>query len=374
MEETYGMCRIGAIKSKNYTHPSKALLLMQSQQKGHDNSGFAMVMQDLGGIFEGYKHLPTLSMACTDEGLNLAENILHEAGFRRILQWVPETFPSDELDIIAMPNYVFQTFSYPKNVKNASQGEKEELLLDMRLKMRAVLEPDDQGYVYSFWPDVVTLKEIGDPRDIGTFFNLWEPDKNFTAKVITAQCRQNTNYDIVRYAAHPFFLQGYTGLANGENTFYQKNKEMQDNLHRGYIGFESDSQCFLYSLHYVHRQLKWPLKYFKHVITPLPFAELNDREDAEQLIAIRQSLANLEINGPNTIIGVLPDNTMFTCCDAKKLRPVVVGRTEDTVVISSEVCGINEILPERDWATDIYPNEREIVVINEELEIARWKQ
>jgi len=70
----------------------------------------------------------------------------------------------------------------------------------------------------------------------------------------------------------------------------------------------------------------------------------------------------------------LPDNTMFTCCDAKKLRPVVVGRTEDTVVISSEVCGINEILPERDWTTDIYPNEREIVVINEELEIARWKQ
>ena len=70
------MCRIGAIKSKNYIHPSKALQLMQSQQKGHDNSGFAMVMQDLGGIFEGYKHLPTLSMACTDEGLNLAENII----------------------------------------------------------------------------------------------------------------------------------------------------------------------------------------------------------------------------------------------------------------------------------------------------------
>jgi hypothetical protein len=44
-------CRIGAIKSKKYLHPSISLKLMRSQQEGHDNSGFAFVMQDLGGIF-----------------------------------------------------------------------------------------------------------------------------------------------------------------------------------------------------------------------------------------------------------------------------------------------------------------------------------
>jgi glutamate synthase domain-containing protein 1 len=368
------MCRIGAIKSLNYVHPSQALLLMQSQQKGHDNSGFAMVMQDLGGIFEAYKHLPTLSLACTDEGLKIAEDMLHNAGFQRVLQWVPEINAQPGLDINAMANYVFETFDYPRQFKKASDQEKEELLLDMRLRLRAALEEDDLGFVYSFWPDVVTLKEIGDPRDIGTYFNLWEPDGRFTARVITAQCRQNTNYDIVRYAAHPFFLQGFTVLANGENTFYQKNKEIQRKLHRGYLGFESDSQCFLYSLHYIHRQLKWPLSYFKHVITPLPFQEIDQRDDREQLLAIRQSLAHLEINGPNTIIGVLPDGTLFTCCDAKKLRPIVVGRSADTVVFSSEVCGINEILPDRDWETDIYPNEREIVVIGDNLEVQRWKQ
>ena len=368
------MCRIGAIKSRNYTHPSSALHLMQSQQKGHDNSGFAMVMQDLGGIFAEYKHLPTLSMACTDEGIRIAEDILHEAGFLRVLQWAPEVNDQPGLDIIAMPNYVFETFSYPRHLRGASQKEKEDLLLDTRLKLRAALEDDEQGFVYSFWPDVITLKEIGDPRDIGTYFNLWEADDRFTAKVITAQCRQNTNYDIVRYAAHPFFMQGYTALANGENTFYLKNKEFQQGLHRGYIGFESDSQCFLYSLHYIHRELGWPLHYYKHVVTPLPFEDIEQREDKQQLLAIRQSLAHLEINGPNTIIGLLPDNTMFTCCDAKKLRPVVIGRDDDTVVISSEVCGINEILPDRDWEADIYPNEREVIMINDELEVQRWKQ
>jgi len=368
------MCRIGALKSRHYMHPSKALLLMQSQQKGHDNSGFAMVMQDLGGIFEDYKHLPTLSLACTDEGLKIAEDLLHAKGFRRVHQWVPEINPQPGLDIEAMPNYVFETFDYPKEYQDASDEEKGELLTDTRLELRAAMEEDEKGFAYSFWPDVITLKEIGDPRAIGTYFNLWEPNEDFTAKVITAQCRQNTNYAIVRYAAHPFFLQGYTALANGENTFYQKNKEFQSSLHRGYIGFESDSQCFLYSLHYVHKELGWPLPYYKHVITPLPFEDVVKREDQEQLKAMRQSLAHLEINGPNTIIGVLPDNTMFTCCDAKKLRPVVVGRDEDTVVISSEVCGVNEVLPERNWETDIYPNEREIVVIDDNLEVQRWKQ
>ena len=81
------MCRIGAIKSKKYLHPSKALELMRSQQKGHDNSGFAFVMQDLGGVFENYKDLPILSMACTNEGMHIAEDILHSIGFVRVMQW-----------------------------------------------------------------------------------------------------------------------------------------------------------------------------------------------------------------------------------------------------------------------------------------------
>jgi len=368
------VCRIGAIKSKKYIHPSKALYLMRSQQKGHDNSGFAMVMQDLGGIFKDYKDLPILSLACTEEGMNIADNILSAEGFTRVMQWSPEAHPSPELIIETMPYYVFQVLQYPKAYRYASQEEKEELLVDTRLKIRKALEKKDKGYVYSFWPDVLTLKEIGDPKDIGTYFGLWEENSDFTARVITAQCRQNTNYDIVRYAAHPFFLQGYTALANGENTFYEKNKLFQKSLYPGYLGFESDSQCFLYTLHYLNKILKWPLTYYKHTITPLPYDDIVKREDRAVLLKIKESLAHLEINGPNTIIGVLPDNTLFTVCDSKKLRPVVIGSTEDTVVISSEVCGLNEILPERNWQDDIYPHERETVVINNDLKVEQWQQ
>jgi glutamate synthase domain-containing protein 1 len=368
------VCRIGAIKSKNYIHPSKALRLMRSQQKGHDNSGFAMVMQDLGGVFENYKGLPILSMACTNNGMKIAEDILHSVGFVRVMQWAPEVHPEENLHIEPMPNYVFEVFQYPKSLKYAPDNEKEELLVDTRLKIRQALEESGDGYAYSFWPDIIMLKEIGDPRDIGTYFGLWEENQIFTSKIITAQCRQNTNYDIVRYAAHPFFLQGYTTLVNGENTFYEKNKLFQQKLYKGYIGFESDSQCFLYTLHYINKILGWPLKYFKHTITPLPFEEMGKRNDSEILRRIKGSLAHLEINGPNAIISILPDGTLFTTCDSKKLRPVVVGGDHNTVVITSEVTGINDLLPHRNWETDIYPHERETVVIDNDLKVERWQQ
>lgn len=368
------MCRIGAIKSKKYLHPSISLKLMRSQQEGHDNSGFAFVMQDLGGIFEAYKDLPVLSMATTVEGTRRAEDILHSLGFNRVLQWSPDINPQKDLKIDSMPNYVFEVFQYPKSHKYATQEEKEELLVDTGLLLRQELEKGNMGFIYSFWPDILTLKEIGDPHDIGTYFGLWEENQELSSKIITAQCRQNTNYDIVRYAAHPFFLEGYTVLANGENTFFEKNKLYQQSLYKAYIGFESDSQCFLYTLHYIHKLLKWPIEYFKHAITPLPINEIEQREDKDVLLRIKASLANLEINGPNTVMGATPDGKLLCVCDSKKLRPVVIGKDDDTVIMTSEVIGLNDLMPNRDVTLDIYPNEKEMIIINDDLTVTRWKQ
>ena len=65
---------------------------------------------------------------------------------------------------------------------------------------------------------------------------------------------------------------------------------------------------------------------------------------------------------------------MMTCCDSKKLRPVVVGGDGTTMAISSEVCGLNAVLPDRDASRDIYPHERELVLINNDLAVQRWNQ
>ncbi|MBO4301036.1 MAG: glutamate synthase [Desulfovibrio sp.] len=372
------MCRIGAIKSLTPVSPSRALQLMLPQQEGHDNSGFAMVMQDLDGVFAHYKDKPLLSLACTARGEQLVNAYMEEHGFVQMAQWAPDVDKRPDLNVAAMPRYVFRNYDYPEIYRYRTREEREDLLLDTRLSLRRLLTgrdgAPDEGYVYSFWPDVLTLKEIGDPADIAVYFRLWEENGRLVARNIVTQCRQNTNYAIVRYAAHPFFLQGYTLCANGENTFFSRNRDFQKPLHRGYVGFESDSQCLLYTLHYVLHELRWPLPYYKHVITPLPLAAMSERQDREALVCVRESLAHLEINGPNALIALLPDGRMIACCDAKKLRPVVVGRDDGMAAITSEVCGLNAILPDRDTGKDIYPGGRDMVVIDNQLEVRQWRQ
>jgi glutamate synthase domain-containing protein 1 len=370
------MCRLAAIKAKTPVSPVFLLQMMQAMQKGHDNSGFAMTMQDLGGVFANFKKYPLLSMACTSKGLERADGIMESLGFEVKFDWKPDVNWSPALNFQRMPHYVFRNYRYPEKYANSFFEDLKFLLTETTLKLRSALFEDgnEEGYVYSFWPDVLTLKEIGDPTDIGKFFGLWEKDHPFQASIVSAQCRQNTNYRIVRYAAHPFFLEGYTVMVNGENTFYQKNRDFQKALHPAYIGFESDSQCFLYTLHYVVEQLKWPLQYYKHVITPLPFDEMSRRPDASALMRIRQACMHLEINGPNAVIFVLPQGHMGVVNDAKKLRPTVIGKHNDMVVIASEVCGIDMVIPGRNLKEDVYPRERETVIINNGLEIEKWQQ
>ena len=94
------MCRIGSIKSKVPIQPSKALHLMLPQQEGHDNSGFAMVMQDLYGIFSDYKDKPLLSLACTQRGAQLVEDYMDAHNFVPLAEWIPVPDKQPGLDIV----------------------------------------------------------------------------------------------------------------------------------------------------------------------------------------------------------------------------------------------------------------------------------
>ncbi len=96
------MCRIGSIKCRKPVHPSLALELMLPQQEGHDNSGFALVMQDLEGVFSHYKDKPLLSLACTRQGIQLVNDYMDEKGFVQVAQWVPDVDPAPGLRIAAM--------------------------------------------------------------------------------------------------------------------------------------------------------------------------------------------------------------------------------------------------------------------------------
>ena len=122
---------------------------MAPQQEGHDNSGFAMVLQDLEGLFKKYKDIPLLSFACTIEGLAIIDAYMDSCGWSIVNEWVPETHPRDGLDIHALPIYAFRNYEYPPEYYGADPKDLEELLLDTRLKLRELLDESNTGFVYS---------------------------------------------------------------------------------------------------------------------------------------------------------------------------------------------------------------------------------
>src|SRR5512137_1300354 len=108
------MCRMAAIKSREPISAAPALRMMQAMQEGHDNSGFAVVMQDLGGAFASFKRFPLLSMACTQAGRDRTEKILEELGFTPKFDYEPDVVYSPRLNFRRMPYYLFRNYRYPE--------------------------------------------------------------------------------------------------------------------------------------------------------------------------------------------------------------------------------------------------------------------
>lgn len=366
------MCRLAAITSANYENPYEVALSLETMKEGHDGSGMGLLLKKLGGEFKELKEYPVLSGICSRKGIEILDEYMNERGFKLVHSWSPRLRPVK--GVVARDYYFARFYDYPEEYKDKSQEEKEELLMKTRIELRRLGENDESIIVFSFYPDVIMLKEVGDPLEVAEFFRL--DDGNLTAKIIFAQGRQNTNYSINLYACHPFFIQGYSTMTNGENTAFVPIREfLMSRGFPGYIGYNSDSEVFTHILHYVHRKLGYPLTYYKDVITPLKPEEADKRPDAEALHLMRASLRRLCIDGPNMVIGVLPDGTCFMVQDAKKLRPGVVGGIPGKYGLVSEVCGLDKLIPERNIHEDIYPMKYDMVIVSPDAsEVKVWNQ
>ncbi|GAB4255352.1 MAG: hypothetical protein Kow0092_00360 [Deferrisomatales bacterium] len=368
------MCRLCALVSNEYFSPMENILALETMKEGHDGSGLGLILRDLGGEFEDLKEYPILSAIATDKGFYDLDSFMVNKGFRTKHMWEPEITVRPGMSIERRDRYIVKAFEYPDHVRDRPWEEKANFLTDTRLEIRAKGLEDGSITVFSFWPDVVTLKEVGDPLEVGEFFGL--DKKPIPAKIVFAQGRQNTNYAINLYACHPFFLQGVFTMTNGENTAFVPIKEYLTS--RGipaYVGYNSDSEVFAHILHYCRYVLGYPLPYYKDVITPLKGEEMERRRDAEALRLMKRSLRMLTIDGPNCVIGCDRDGTVFMVQDAKKLRPGVVGGVKGKVGLMSEVCGLTSAIPGRDVTKDAFPMKYDLVSVRpgaEEIEI--WNQ
>jgi len=368
------VCRLFAITSEEPQSPLVALQALNVMKEGHDGSGVGIFMTDLGGDLEQFKGSPILSGIFTQEGIKKLDRYMMELGLLtkykfsiRPTMKPPEGTPKRDV-------YLIRVYEYPYEWEGISSKEISNRLMQIRVDLRKMGEDDQSMMVFSFWPDVIMIKEVGDPMEIGEYLGL--DLKGLKARVIMAQGRQNTNYGITLYACHPFFIQGFATMTNGENTSFIPIKEyLLSRGYPGYMGYQSDSEVFTHILHYTQSTLRLGIEEYKHIITPLKDEELLRHPDGPFLRHLKHSCRFLTIDGPNCVIGCLPDKTLFMVQDSKKLRPGVIGGKPGVFAFSSEMCGLEQVIPDRDRSCEFQPMKYDVAYVEStRTEVKRWNQ
>ncbi|MBU1343426.1 MAG: glutamate synthase [Proteobacteria bacterium] len=367
------MCRLFALTSKDPVSPMLAIQALDVMKEGHDGSGVGLLLQDLGGPFEEMKEAPILSGIFSEGGIRRLDLFMMDQGFLtkyKISLKIPkkpvEGIPRRDL-------YLIRAYELPEGWDNMDPEEISKRLMEIRLKIREMGEEKKDMMVFSFWPDTIMIKEIGDPLQLAQYLGL--DRKELNARIIMAQGRQNTNYAINLYACHPFFIKGYCTMTNGENTAFTPIRDfLLSRDFPGYMGYQSDSEVFAHILHYSMVGLGLGIDAYKHVITPLQEEDLQQHPDAEFLSHLKRTCRPLIIDGPNCVIGTLPDHSMFMVQDRKKLRPGVVGGKPGMFGFSSEICGLDAVIPDRDKTKDIQPMHIDTAIVSpdrQEVKICR---
>ncbi|WP_028574270.1 glutamate synthase [Desulfonatronovibrio hydrogenovorans] len=364
------MCRLFSLTSTEPMSPMKAIEALDMMKEGHDGSGIGLFLSDLDGPFSKFKDLPILSGIFTRDGLRRLEEFMSGQGFipKHMLTLDAKNDPPPGTP--RRETYLVQVYEPPASWQYLDQSVQEKKLTGIRLKLRHMGEAEGDMVVFSFWPDVIMIKEVGDPMEIGTYLGL--DREEIYARRILAQGRQNTNYGINLYACHPFFIQGVSTMTNGENTAFVPIKEyLSSQGVVGYEGYQSDSEVFTHILHFTLKELGLGIEAYKHVITPLQESDLAAHPDRDFLHKLRQSCRRLIIDGPNCVIGCLPDKTMFMVQDRKKLRPGIVGGRSGLFAFSSEACGLDAVVPDRDKTKDFQPMHLDTVIVSPDCKEVR---
>lgn len=153
-------------------------------------------------------------------------------------------------------------------------------------------------------------------------------------------------------------------MTNGENTAFIPIKEyLMSRGFPGYTGFQSDSEVFTHILHYTISKLGLGIDAYKHIITPLQEEDLAKHPSADFLRHLKRTCRRMIIDGPNCVIGCLPDHSLFMAQDRKKLRPGVVGGRPGIYAFSSELCGLDAVIPDRDKTKDFQPMHLDTVLV-----------
>lgn len=226
---------------------------------------------------------------------------------------------------------------YFMKTKSAKKDEKEfvkEIVMGINEKITG-------AFVASSGKNLGVFKGVGYPNSIGEFYKL----KDYKAHTWIGHSRFPTNTPGWWGGAHPFNLLDWSVVHNGEVSSYGINKRYVENF--GYkCTLSTDTEVMAYLVDILSRKHKLPLEYVAKVMAPPFWSHIKrmEKKEATLMQTLRMTYGGALVNGPFSIIVGFEDG-MMGLNDRVKLRPLVAGRDNDTVYLSSEECGIREVAP-----------------------------
>jgi glutamate synthase domain-containing protein 1 len=215
------------------------------------------------------------------------------------------------------------------------------------LVIKAVMTINNEivdSYVMSSGKNMGAFKAVGYAGEVGRFYRLEE----YYGHTWIAHARFPTNTPGWWGGAHPFTLLDWAVVHNGEISSYGINRRYLEMF--GYkCSLQTDTEVMAYLLDLLVRRHKLSISTACLVMASPFWKDIDDLPENEKrtMEALRMVYGGALVNGPFAII-FGHNNGMVGFNDRIKLRPMVAGRKDASLYISSEESAIREICPNPD--------------------------
>ncbi|MFX1280108.1 MAG: glutamine amidotransferase family protein [Promethearchaeota archaeon] len=288
------------------------------------------------GIYPDYKDYYAFHFLLDDENaktrvldyLKKSGNLIHS-------EPIPTNTPSN----VDNPPLIWRAFFDPERKNNQNPDES---VVQIVMDINANIE---NAFVMSSGKNMGVFKGNGWSHEIADFYKISE----YKAYMWLAHSRFPTNTPGWWGGAHPFNLLNCSVIHNGEITSYGTNKRYLESF--GYkCTLHTDTEVIAYLIDLLCRKHKIPLSVATIALAPPLFEEIEKLNTKLQVIykSIRATYRSAMLNGPfSIVVGYSnPIPTIIGLSDRKKLRPLVVGISEDekTVYMSSEEASFRRLM------------------------------
>jgi glutamate synthase domain-containing protein 1 len=254
-----------------------------------------------------------------------------------------EPIPTKKPSYVENPPITWRVFFDPER-DDTSRADEDIVKIVMHINANI-----GNAYVMSSGKNMGVFKGNGWSHEVADFYKIAE----YKAFMWLAHSRFPTNTPGWWGGAHPFNLINCSVVHNGEITSYGTNRRYLESF--GYrCTLFTDTEVIAYLFDLLCRNHNLPISIATIALSPPLFDEIEKLDEKSRLLikSIRATYRSAMLNGPFSIIVGYSDPvpTMIGLTDRKKLRPLVVGISEDenTIYMSSEEASFRRLMINND--------------------------